>query len=77
MTLGRANHVAFVDIATKETVAYILVGNRAWGVDLSRDEKTLFVTNGLSDDMSIIDVDEPEGHQVGPGRARAALGARR
>ena len=56
VTMGRANHVAFVDVATKETLAYVLVGNRAWGVDLSRDEKTLYVTNGLSDDMSIIDV---------------------
>ncbi|UCC57471.1 MAG: hypothetical protein JSU75_05485, partial [Gammaproteobacteria bacterium] len=26
-----------------------------WGVTLSRDEKTMYVTNGKSDDLSIID----------------------
>lgn len=56
VTLGRANHVAFVDVAAKKITDYVLVGSRAWGVDLSRDEKTLYVSNGLSDDISIIDV---------------------
>ncbi|MFO1185412.1 MAG: PQQ-dependent catabolism-associated beta-propeller protein [Bauldia sp.] len=56
VTLGRANHVAFVDVAAKKITDYILVGSRAWGVDLSRDEKTLYVSNGLSDDVSIIDI---------------------
>ena len=31
------------------------VGKRAWGLTLSRDEKTLYVANGLGDDVSIID----------------------
>ena len=34
----------------------MLVGKRAWGVALDKAEKTLFVVNGLSDDMSIVDV---------------------
>jgi len=55
VTLGRANHVAVVDVPGRKTVRYVLVGRRAWGLDLSRDEKTLYVTNGLSDDMSVID----------------------
>jgi len=36
---------------------YVLVGSRAWDVDLSRDEKTAYVTNGLSDDITIIDME--------------------
>lgn len=56
VTLGRANHVAFVNTATKEIEDYVLVGSRAWGVDISADDSTAFVANGLSDDLSIIDV---------------------
>jgi PQQ-dependent catabolism-associated beta-propeller protein len=56
VALGRANHIAFVDTATKMVDDYVLVGSRAWGVALSPDEKTLYVTNGLSDDLSIVDM---------------------
>ncbi len=56
VTLGRANHIASVDAASKEIKEYVLVGSRAWGVALSPDENTMYVTNGLSDDVSIIDV---------------------
>ena len=54
VTLGGANHVAVVDIASREVRAFVLVGKRAWGLGLDGDEKRLFVTNGKSDDMSII-----------------------
>jgi len=57
VALGRANHIAIVDVEKRETLAYLLVGVRAWGVQLSRDEKTLYVANGLSDDISIVDVE--------------------
>jgi len=57
VTLGRANHIAFVDSATKKVEAYVLVGGRAWGVALSPDEKTLYVANGLSDDLTIVDME--------------------
>lgn len=56
VTLGRANHIAFINAATKEIEDYVLVGSRAWGVDLNGDESILFVSNGLSDDLSIIDM---------------------
>ena len=56
LTLGRANHLAIVDAHTKKVLAYALVGSRAWGVDLSRDEKTAVVTNGLSDDITLVDM---------------------
>ena len=56
VALGRANHVAFVDTATRKVETYVLVGSRAWGVALSPDEKALYVANGLSDDLSIVDM---------------------
>lgn len=31
VTLGRANHVAFVDVASRKVEDYVLVGRRAWG----------------------------------------------
>ncbi|MDA0653976.1 MAG: PQQ-dependent catabolism-associated beta-propeller protein [Proteobacteria bacterium] len=55
VTLGRANHLAYVDIATREITDYILVGSRAWGITITRDETTILVANGLSDDISVID----------------------
>lgn len=55
VALGRANHVAVVDVAKRAVIDYLLVGKRAWGLALSHDEKTLYVANGLSDDLSIID----------------------
>ena len=57
VALGRANHVAVVDVATRAVREYVLVGKRAWGLALTRDEKTLIVANGLSDDISIIDTE--------------------
>ncbi len=57
VALGAANHVVIVDVKTREVEKYILVGRRAWGLELSPDEEYLFVLNGLSDDMTIIDLD--------------------
>ena len=57
VTLGNANHVAVVDVNTYEIKKYILVGNRVWGADVTEDEKELIVTNGNSDDISIIDLE--------------------
>lgn len=53
--LGRANHVAAVDVASRQVKGYVLVGRRAWGLALSRDGRRLYVANGLSDDLSIVD----------------------
>jgi PQQ-dependent catabolism-associated beta-propeller protein len=53
--LGRANHVAVVDVATRQVTGYVLVGRRAWGLAVSRDGRRLFVANGLSDDLTIVD----------------------
>lgn len=56
VALGRANHIAFVDVASRKIEKYVLVGTRAWNAELSSDEQRLFVVNGLSDDISIIDM---------------------
>jgi len=53
--LGRANHVAAVDVASRRVLDYVLVGRRAWGLALSRDNARLYVANGLSDDVSVVD----------------------
>jgi YVTN family beta-propeller protein len=34
----------------------VLTGKRCWSIDLSRDEKTAIVANGLSDDITVVDV---------------------
>lgn len=54
--LGQANHVAFVDTASRSVRATVLVGKRAWGVSLDRKAATLAVVNGLSDDLTFVDV---------------------
>jgi len=56
VTMGRANHVAFVDVATRKVTNTVLVGKRAWHVALNPTETELVVTNGLSDDVTIIDI---------------------
>jgi YVTN family beta-propeller protein len=53
--LGKANHVAQIDVASKMVKNLVLVGKRAWGMGFSPDGKTLFVANGLSDDMTLVD----------------------
>jgi PQQ-dependent catabolism-associated beta-propeller protein len=55
VALGRANHVAVIDVPSRMVERYILVGSRPWGLALSADETRLYVANGLSDDISIID----------------------
>ena len=54
--LGRANHVAFVDVGTRKVTDLVLVGQRAWSVALDKSQKTLAVVNGLSDDLTLVDV---------------------
>ena len=56
LTLGRANHIAIIDAHTHAVLAFVLTGSRPWSVDLSRDEKTAIVANGLSDDITVVDM---------------------
>jgi PQQ-dependent catabolism-associated beta-propeller protein len=54
--MGRVNHVAFIDVAKREVQQQVLAGKRAWNVALNKEETQLYVANGLSDDMTVIDV---------------------
>ena len=36
---------------------YLLVGQRVWQLAFTPDEKLLFTTNGISNDVSVIDVE--------------------
>ena len=56
VALGKANHVAFVDVASRKVSNLVLVGKRAWNVALDKAEARLFVVNGLSDDVTVVDV---------------------
>lgn len=55
VSLGRANHVAEVDAVTRQVRRTVLVGKRAWGLALNKAGTLLYVTNGLSDDLSLVD----------------------
>lgn len=56
VALGKANHVAFVDVPGRKVTDLVLVGKRAWNVTLDKAEQRLWVVNGLSDDVTVIDV---------------------
>lgn len=56
VALGSANHLVIVDAVERKILKYILVGHRPWGLGLTPDGKRLFVLNGLSDDVTIINL---------------------
>ncbi len=56
VALGKANHVAFVDVAARKVLSLVLVGKRAWNVTLDKAEARLWVVNGMSDDVTVVDV---------------------
>ena len=56
VSLGKANHVAFIDVAARKVTEQVLVGKRAWNVVLDKAEARLWVVNGLSDDVTVVDV---------------------
>jgi YVTN family beta-propeller protein len=45
-----------IDVATRKVLKYLLVGQRVWQLELTPDGKDLVSTNGLSNDVSVIDV---------------------
>ena len=56
VALGKANHVAFIDVAARKVEQLVLVGKRVWAVTLNKAETQLLAVNGLSDDLTIVDV---------------------
>ena len=56
VALGPSNHVAVVNAQTYEVEDYILVGRRVWHMAFNGDRSMLFTTNGVSGDVTVIDV---------------------
>ena len=45
-----------INAQTKEVEKYLLVGQRVWHLAFTPDEKYLLTANGVSNDVSVIDV---------------------
>lgn len=56
VALGPSNHVAVVNAETYEVEEYILVGRRVWHMEFNDDRSLLFTTNGVSGDVTVVDV---------------------
>jgi PQQ-dependent catabolism-associated beta-propeller protein len=56
VALGPANRIAVVDGVTHKVTKYLLVGQRVWHMAFTPDENFLLSTNGLTNDVSVIDV---------------------
>jgi PQQ-dependent catabolism-associated beta-propeller protein len=56
VALGMANRVAVVDAQTGVVEKYILVGMRVWHLEFTADDTLLVSTNGISNDVTVIDV---------------------
>jgi PQQ-dependent catabolism-associated beta-propeller protein len=56
VALGKANHVAYIDVKARKVTQLVLVGKRVWALALNKAETVLYAVNGLSDDLSIVDV---------------------
>jgi YVTN family beta-propeller protein len=56
VALGPSNHVAVVNAETYEVEEYILVGRRVWHLEFNRDRSQIFTTNGVSGDVTVVDV---------------------
>lgn len=56
VALGPANHLAVVNAETFAVEDYILVGRRVWHMAFNADRSLLFTTNGVSGDVTVIDV---------------------
>lgn len=56
VALSRANHIAVVNAETYLVEDYILVGRRVWHMAFNGDRSLLFTTNGISGDVTVVDV---------------------
>ena len=56
VALGPANRIAVVDGTTHQVQKYLLIGQLVWHMAFTPDEKYLLTTNGVSNDVSVIDV---------------------
>ena len=58
IALGPSARVAVVNMTSFEVEDYLLVGPRVWNLEFSPDQKRLFTTNGVSGDVSVIDLEK-------------------
>jgi len=58
VALGPSARVAVINAKTYEVEDYLLVGPRVWNLEFSPDQKRLFTTNGISGDVSVIDLEK-------------------
>jgi len=56
VALGRGNGVADIDPRDFSVRRYLPAGSRDWGIGVAPDGKRLFAANGLSGDVSVIDL---------------------
>jgi PQQ-dependent catabolism-associated beta-propeller protein len=56
VALGPANRVAVIDARTYTVDKYLLVGQRVWNLAFNPEQTRLYTTNGISNDVSVIDV---------------------
>ena len=56
VALGPANRVAVIDTNTYEVLDYILTGARVWHLGFAEKNSLLFTSNGVSGDVTVIDV---------------------
>ncbi len=52
----RGRKIFTIGTAAKSVLGSVEVGDRAWGIALSPDGKTLYSANGPSNDVSVVDV---------------------
>jgi YVTN family beta-propeller protein len=60
VTTGRGNSVAFLDAKTLELKGNVPVGNRVWGLEISKDGSTLYTADGVSGTVSVVDTAKME-----------------
>ena len=77
VTLGHAAHVAVVDVPARKVLGYILVGKRAWGVTLSRDESDALRRQRPRRRHHRDRHQDPQGKNLGAGRPHSLWRRRR
>ena len=58
VALGPANRIAVINMETFEVEKYILTGQRVWNLMINTDGTKLYTTNGVSNDISVVDIDK-------------------
>ena len=54
--LALATGVAVIDAQSYDVLRYLLVGQRVWSLAFNPDQSRLYTTNGVSNDITVIDV---------------------